>query len=184
MSKKQTLFEQRKAMKALRNERLANGMCQECGEQPRTSNLDNTRSVHCEPCKQAKARAAWTSMHGPGKRPPSTDEWGMVENYGHFDDGRLDAYAVKVKSVIHAADHATSIADQKRALGEDFNVLMHMDALGELMSAGEIRERQSGAMMRYEPCGRHDRNTITFGRDFQPFMLPGSSRTVKLKVAA
>lgn len=178
MSKKQTLFEQRKAMKAMRAERLGRGVCQECGERPRTVNLDNTKSVHCEPCKQAKQRAAWTALHGPGKRPPKTDEWGMGDDLGYLDTPRFYDYAASVKRVICASPWPPSIADQKRALGDNFVERMHIDALDHLMASGEIRERQSGAMMRYEPATRHERNTIKFGRENQ-LLLPGSSRTPK-----
>lgn len=166
MSKKQTLFEKRQAMKALRHERLGRGVCQECGERPRTVNMDNTKSVHCEPCKQAKQRAAWTALHGPGKRPAKTDEWGMPDDLGYLDTPRFYDYAASVKRVIVNADLPPSIADQKRALGDNFVERMHIDALDHLMASGEIRERQSGAMTRYEPATRHERSTIEFGRQY------------------
>lgn len=162
-------------MKALRNERLAAGMCQECGERPRTVNMDNTKSVHCQPCKDAKQRAQWNSLHGPGKRPPSTDEWGMVDDFGYLDTPRFYAYCETVKRVIVQADLPPSIADQKRAMGDNFVERMHIDALDYLMASGEIRERQSGAMMRYESSTRHEPQTIKFAR--QSLMLPGSSRS-------
>ena len=182
MSKKQTLFEQRTAMKALRNERLAAGMCQQCGERPRTENMDNTKSVHCQPCKDDKARAAWTSLHGPGKRPPMRDGDGdLIDDFGYLDTPRFYSYCETVKRVVVNADLPPSIADQKRALGDNFVERMHIDALDYLMASGEIRERQSGAMMRYESSTRHEPQPVKFAR--QSLMLPGSSRTVKPEMA-
>ncbi len=175
MSKKQTLFEKRQAMKALRAERLGRGVCQECGERPRTENLDNTKSVHCEPCKQAKQRAAWTALHGPGKRPAKTDEWGMGDDRGYLDTPEFEAYAKQVHAVIYTMMWPPSIADQKRALGDNFVERMHIDALDRLMASGEIRERQSGALTRYEPAVRHERNTVEFGRQY----IHGSKGTRK-----
>jgi len=176
MNKKQTLFEQRTAMKALRNERLAAGMCQECGERPRTENLDNTKSVHCQPCKDARQKAAWTSLHGPGKRPPMRDGDGdLIDDFGYLDTPRFYAYCESVKRVIYRASFSACIGDMRRMLGDNFVDRMHADALDYLMASGEIRERQAGAMQRYEPAVRHEREETSFGR--RSLMLPGSSRS-------
>lgn len=163
MNKKQTLFEKRQAMKALRNGRLEAGLCSECGENPRTRNLDGSKSVRCVSCKERAERHMATHK---GKRPPSTDEWGMVDDFGYLDTPRFYAYCETVKRVIVNADLPPSIADQKRALGDNFAERMHIDALDRLMASGEIRERQSGALTRYEPAVRHERNTVEFGRQY------------------
>lgn len=155
MSKKQTLFEKRTAMKRLRNERLAQGLCSECGERERTRNLDGGKSVRCAYCKEQAERHAATHN---AKRPPKRDGDGdLIDDIGYFGTPRFEEYAAKVKRVIERAKFPSSIADQKRALGENFIDRMHIDALDHLAGNGEIRERLSGAMMRYEPATRHDR---------------------------
>lgn len=163
MNKKQTLFEKRQAMKALRNGRLEAGLCSECGENPRTRNLDGSKSVRCAACKERAERHMATHR---GKRPPSTDEWGMGDDLGYLDTPEFEAYAKQVHAVIYTMMWPPSIADQKRALGDNFVERMHIDALDHLMASGEIRERQSGALTRYEPAVRHDRSTIEFGRQY------------------
>ena len=164
MNKKQTLFAKKQAMRALRNERLDAGLCQECGANPRTVNLDNTKSVHCQPCKDAKQRAAWTALHGPGKRPVVKDEFDLVDDFGYLDTPRFYAYCETVKRVILRAAFPPSIGDMRRSLGLKFNDRMHADALDYLMADGCIRDKVAGSLTRYEPAIRHDRSTIEFGR--------------------
>lgn len=138
-------------------------------------NLDNTMSVKCEPCKAASAKAAWTHLHGPGKRPVKTDEWGMVDDFGYLDTPEFEQYADGVLDLIRCSPFALSIGDMRRQLGDGFNDRQHADALDYLMASGDIRERPSGSLTRYEPAVRHERTERTFGRT--SLMLPGSSRS-------
>ena len=48
------------------------------------------------------------------------------------------------------------------------------------MAWGEIRERQSGSLTRYEPAVRHERSTVEFGRQY----INGSKGTPKPDDAA
>ncbi len=154
MSKKQTLFEQRTAQRRLREERLAQGLCSECGERERTRNMDGSKSVRCAYCKERAERHMATHN---AKRPPKRDG-DLIDDLGYLNTPRFYDYAARVKRLIERASFPPSIADQKRALGDNFIERMHIDALDYLMGDGAIRERQSGAMMRYEPAVRHDRN--------------------------
>lgn len=163
MNKKQTLFEKRQAMKALRNGRLEAGLCSECGERERTRNLDGSKSVRCAYCKEQAERHMATHR---GKRPPTTDEYDMADDLGYLDTPEFVEYCEMVKRVICRLSFAPSIGDMRRTLGDNFVDRMHADALDHLMASGEIRERRSGAMTRYEPATRHERSTIEWGRQY------------------
>lgn len=77
---------------------------------------------------------------------------------GFLDSRRFTDYAAAVRKVIEKANHPLSIADMRRAMGENFMQRFHADVLEYLMSDSAIREVPSGAMTRYEPSVRHERN--------------------------
>jgi len=163
-----TLFEKRKAMHELREARKAAGKCQECGERPITRNMNGSKSVRCIFCKDRLSLSTKTAKR------PTTDNWGVDEDHGFKDTQRFREYAVSVAKVIKRG--ATSIREQRLALGENFIERMHMDALDALLGAGEITERQSGSLTRYEPFGTRRTVTPTPYNQTLPMLPPTGER--------
>lgn len=185
-----------------RRQRLdAAGLCIDCGDQPRTENLDGSQSVRCVVCKQASDRSKTRTRTKP--RPAAATEWDIEEDFGCLDTPRFKQYAASVLSTIRrlttpvrddsgkvVGQRGSTIAEQHRQMAGGFAERMHADALEYLMADGAIIERQCGAMQRYQVAEvrprakRHWNNTPIAGPKVTPRPDPSAFEDTKHRVTA
>lgn len=178
----------------LKQSRIAAGLCIDCGQEPAAMNATTVSlGLRGENCKKARKKPQQADPAIKPPKPPRLDGDGdLIDDGGYLNADEFLEYEETVKGVIYSAAildaisrpvfcfaivpfFALSVGDQRRILGDQFNERRHADALSHLMAYGEIRERPSGSLTRYEPAVRHERTEQTFGR--KSLMLPGSSRT-------
>jgi hypothetical protein len=95
-------------------------------------------------------------MHAPVGRSNSArlDTWDTPESTGWLDEPAFLNYCQLVKITIErlfAEGLRSSIADQRRAMGENFDADRHCDALGSLEAEGVVEGMVSGDLTKWEP---------------------------------
>lgn len=194
-----TKYEEAKAKHDIKRERVVAGLCIDCGAEPAAMNATTTSlGLRGENCKKIRKKPKREAAAPSPPRPPRIDGDGeLIDDNGYLDSDEFNAYAAVCKGVIYSAAlldaisrpvfcfailpfAAPSIGDMRRILKDEFNERRHADALSHLMAWGEIRERQSGSLTRYEPAVRHERSTVEWGRRY----INGSNGTPKPDDAA
>ncbi len=111
---------------------VANGICADCKTRPRTVNKDGSEGRRCDFCKQKTVNRPALHNRKPVQVSPDWEcpDW--------IDRPEYIAYCAEVWEAVK--NGAETIADQKRAMGETFQVGWHMDALGSLEIVRSIRQ--------------------------------------------
>jgi hypothetical protein len=183
-----------KAKYKLKRSRIDAGLCIDCGQEPAAMNATTVSlGLRGENCKKLRKKPKQETPAAARPRPPRVDGDGdLIDDLGYLNADEFIDYEAKVKGVIYSAAlldamsrpvfcftispfFAPSVGDQRRILKDEFNERRHADALSHLMAYGEVRERLSGSLTRYEPAVRHERNTVEFGRQY----IHGSKGTRK-----
>lgn len=193
-----TKYEEAKAKHDIKRERVAAGLCIDCGAEPAAMNATTVSlGLRGENCKLKRKPPVSEKAETKPRRPDVLNEWDIEDHRGYLETDDFADYEAICKGVIYSAAlldaisrpvfcftilpfAAPSIGDMRRILGDRFNERRHADALANLVAWGEVRERQSGSLTRYEPAVRHDRSTIEWGRRY----INGSKGTPKPDDAA
>jgi len=164
-----TKYEEAKAKHDIKRERVAAGLCIDCGAEPAAMNATTTSlGLRGENCKLKRKPPVPEKAESKPRRPDVLNEWDVADEFGYLDSDEFAEYAATCKGVIDDSPFAVSIGDMRLALGDRFNERRHADALANLVAWGEVRERQSGSLTRYEPAVRHERSTVEWGAAVYP----------------
>lgn len=145
-----TLQQQRRAKHEHERALLAVDLCKKCGISPRGTNADGTRSQRCDPCKPNRSASIKSSASRTLKRPkPAGDEWGIEEDHGYIDSPAYHAYSERLRKLITRSPSPMTMAETKRAMGDDLKVHWHADALTRISDT--IEAYVSGEFTRYRP---------------------------------